>query len=169
MQADHDLYGIESFEFIILEETTSDKLRQVEQKYIDKLSPDEKYNIADNAKGGVGPITDAARKKMSKSRLGKKRTAEQRAKMGQNRRGANHKRFCGYYVTPTGRYASGKSACVDIDLCAETVISWCKHNPDKVISKISYDLSPYLKSLGPTVIGKTFRDLGFYFVAKGED
>ena len=95
---------------------------------------------------------------------GKTLSDEQKAKMSASIRGENHPKFNGYYHTPNGKFITGQEAESAFDglLSDKSIQNWC-NNPDKIISKASYAQSPYLKSLDESPVGKTFRDLGFYF------
>lgn len=97
LQSDHDLYGYENFEFIIVEEKIdSEKRYEREQHYIDyydSYDQNKGYNISHNARSGMKNrkhsketieamriahknISDETRAKMSKSQKGKKRSLE---------------------------------------------------------------------------------------------
>lgn len=48
-------------------------------------------------------------------------------------------------------------------LRSNTINTWCK-SPDKPIVRLGK--SSYLQSIGLSIIGKTYREIGFYFVSK---
>lgn len=71
----------------------------------------------------------------------------------------------GIYYTPWGDFISRNDAVTDI-VSDVSVRNWCKVYPDKTITNNSITKSDYLKSLKPTPLGKTFRDIGFYYEEK---
>lgn len=69
--------------------------------------------------------------------------------------------FKGWYHTPFGRLASTTEILNLTDLISESAIhKWCKKNPDKVITPVAVGKSKYLTKAD---IGKTFRQIGFWF------
>lgn len=135
-----------------------------------------------------GPASPETRAKMSKSRTGSRRTIETKTKMSEAQSGTNNpmygrrhsneiKRiisdrlagkytgeacssFKGYYVTPFGKFASVKELKFNnLPVSARTIYAWCKKS-DKHITKSMVGHSEYLSN---EMIGKTFRDIGFYF------
>lgn len=69
-------YGLENFEYMVIEECSKDCLINREQYYIDLLKPH--YNICLVAGSTVGRVfTEEHKKKISDSNRGKKRTPEQ--------------------------------------------------------------------------------------------
>lgn len=82
--------------------------------------------------------------------------------------GENNGRFAGYYHTPWGIFPStsqAQKACADIMLSA--AIQRICTNPDMEIQKTALSRSKYLSQKhDETVIGKTYRDLGFWFEPK---
>jgi len=134
------------------------------------------------------PHSEETKRKMSISRTGLKRTIETRAKMSEAQAGKNNpmfgkkhstaKRkeigdklrgkytgekssaFKGYYVTPFGKFPSVKEASEKINIISSSTIRrWCL-NEDKKITKSMIGISKYLTN---DMIGKTFKDIGFYF------
>lgn len=106
LQKDYNLHGLDSFRVSILEKhDTEKKLRDAEQKYIDKLiEKDENYNISElstspclpgkkNAMyGTVGywkgkKMSEQARINMSKSAVGRVLSEEQKENMSKSRKG----------------------------------------------------------------------------------
>ena len=78
--------------------------------------------------------------------------------------GENHHRFSGYYVTPTGKFASAYLAAAGTpETTRKNIARFCM-NPDVKISKGQYVKVAYLQNnYDLTIIGKTFRELGFWF------
>ena len=73
-------------------------------------------------------------------------------------------KFQGYYYTPWGVFPSSSQAeRANTYLLSNTINNWCK-SPDKTIIRLGKSL--YLQSIGLSVIGKTYREIGFYFVNK---
>lgn len=79
-------------------------------------------------------------------------------------RGINHPSFVGYYITPWGIFTCIKLATV-VGASKKSINNWCR-NVNTVVTCRSYSHSKYLKSLSENPVGKTFKDLGFYFVSK---
>lgn len=78
--------------------------------------------------------------------------------------GENSGRFQGYYYTPWGIFPSSSQAQKsNIYLSSNTINTWCKYS-DKIIMRLGK--STYLQSIGLSIIGKTYREIGFYFVSK---
>lgn len=76
----YNKYGVKPFDYIILEETTKDRLVEREQFYIDLYQP--KYNVAKVAGSRLGVKQSAAAiEKVRKVHLGRKNTDETKAKM----------------------------------------------------------------------------------------
>lgn len=67
----------------------------------------------------------------------------------------------GWYITPFGTFIGSSQQ--DI-LPANTLIRWCC-NCDKIICRLAFSHSDYLKGMGEYVIGKTFKEIGFNFVS----
>lgn len=81
-------YGIENFEFSILEECSLDILSEREQYWVDvydTFNPEKGYNLTKG--GGWHPRTDETRKKISDSHLGKKLTEEHRQHISESQMG----------------------------------------------------------------------------------
>lgn len=70
----------------------------------------------------------------------------------------------GTYETPWGFHATIKEALayVDAPLTAKTLRKMCRDS-QRVITERAYNGSPFLKTLGPWVIGKSYADVGFGF------
>ncbi len=103
--------------------------------------------------------------KMSESKQGKnhplygcKHSLETKAKMSESHKGENSYKFKGYYVTPFGKYVTRR----DFDKHKGITSNWCINN-QKLVNLLSFNRCPYLQSLGKNVIGKSFKQLGFYF------
>jgi hypothetical protein len=130
--------------------------------------------LSDNAKERIragqqrwrdaGGASDMYKEKISKSLKGRKKPEEFGRKLSQSIKGKNHWSFKGYYCTPFGKLTSSTEA-EDI-VPNQLVRRWCK-NPDKKITIQGFSQSVYLQSLGSEIIGKTYRDVGFYFEDAG--
>ena len=136
------------------------------------------------------PHSEETKLKMSESRKGSKRTLEQRKNMSKAQSGKNNpmygkkhsdekkkeisrklkqkytgersSAFKGYYITPFGKFSSIKEADEKIDIISRaTIRKWCL-NENKKITKNMVGISKYLND---NMIGKTFKDIGFYFEA----
>lgn len=134
------------------------------------------------------PHSEETKRKMSESRLGSKRTPDQRKNMSKAQSGKNNpmygkthseekkkeistklkekytgeksSAFKGYYVTPFGKFPSVREAAEKIDMISRaTIRKWCL-NENMKVTKNMIGISKYLND---TMIGKTFKDLGFYF------
>jgi group I intron endonuclease len=134
------------------------------------------------------PHSEETKKKMSESRTGLKRSSETRKKMSQAQSGKNNPMygkkhtnekkkeissklkgkytreksslFKGYYITPFGEFPTIKDACSSITIISRaTIREWCL-NSDKTVTKNMIGNSKYLQEAD---LGKTFKDLGFYF------
>jgi len=100
------------------------------------------------------------RLKMSKSRQGK--TPWNKGKKQQSTSGDKNPSFVGYYHTPWGKVVNCKN---NYNISVKCVKNWCKKS-EHIININNYSKSKYLKSIGPNVIGKTFKDIGFWFEGK---
>lgn len=95
-----------------------------------------------------------------KAHLGKTMSSDQKLQIS----GENSSRFIGYYHTPWGIFPSSSIAERHHDyLKAATIHRWCI-NSDKLIFRLGRSI--YLKQHGSSCIGKTYRDLGFFFEPK---
>lgn len=102
---------------------------------------------------GVGHSKES-RLKMSKSHMGKSLTIETRMKMSDSRKG-NTLQSKGVYYTPNGVGRSLRELAL-LNKCSTTTIQErCKRRPDDIIVS---------KKFPPEMIGKTFRELGWYYV-----
>jgi len=92
----------------------------------------------------------------------RKHTQNELKKMSESHLGEKNYKFIGYYVTPFGKYPSIKR---DIHpLCPDpgTIRRWCK-DVNRIISASAYRQNMYLNSLNENIIGKTFKNIGFWF------
>lgn len=129
------------------------KQKRIETMNQAKKTESYRRNLSESKKGSKNPM------------FGKKHSAEIVEQLKNNASGENSIYFIGYYTTPWGVYPSRNQALIANQSCgisSECLDRWCK-NSDKLINGISFAGSKYLKSLGASVIGKTYRDLGFYF------
>jgi hypothetical protein len=103
---------------------------------------------------------------------GKKHTEESRKKMSEaqkgKRVGEKHPKFKGYYVTPFGTFSSSIDEQIkENNISYVAIIRWCKTNNDTIITKMSYAKSRYLReNFDESIIGKTYKELGFSFICK---
>lgn len=107
-----------------------------------------------------GGITDEYKQKISCSLKGKKKPPGFGKLLSKSIKGKNHHRFKGFYHTPFGKLTASTE--VEDRLPNQLVRRWCK-NPDREISFHSYNQNEYLQSLGIDVVGKTYRDIGFWY------
>jgi group I intron endonuclease len=115
--------------------------------------------------------SDETKKKMSAAQsgeknpmYGKKHTQEKKKEIGDKLRGKyvgkNNSQFKGYYVTPFGEFETIQQASTCItNIGRSTIRGWCL-NPNKKVTKNMIGNSTYLKA---SDLGKTFKELGFYF------
>jgi len=99
--------------------------------------------------------------------FGTKRSEEDKNKISKGLAGKyvaeKNSRFKGYYVTPFGEFPTIKDACNNItEISRATIREWCL-NPTKQITKSMIGNSQYLQEAD---LGKTFKDLGFWFKNK---
>jgi group I intron endonuclease len=142
--------GNSSITFEVLEYCDFDQLHEREDFHIETKRPD--YN-SKRAGGGLRVITDESRAKSAARLKGKQM------------------RYDGDFITPWGIYQSSIRAASASEVAFSQFAVWraCKF-PDVVITKHSYGKSRYLSSLHDrSVIGKTWREIGFNFFAKAED
>lgn len=142
--------GNNAVSFAVLEYCDFDQLHEREDFHIETKKP--VYNTK-AAGGGVRVITDEARENSRNRIIGKQM------------------RYLGDFVTPWGVYSSSFRACSACEVRMSQFAVWkaCR-NPKTVITKLAYAKSLYLSSLHDrSVIGKTWAELGFGFVAKAED
>jgi group I intron endonuclease len=74
-------YGEDAFDFVIIEKLLENELKNIEQKYLDKIkgTPSIAYNLRYDAVGGE--MSEYSKKKIGDKNRGKKRTIEARLKM----------------------------------------------------------------------------------------
>lgn len=123
-----------------------------------------------------GPIKAAEIKsKMSKKQKGKKRdkdfirmlqnrkySDQHRAKISQSQLGEKNSNFKGYYHTPFDVFPSLEGQ----QLINPTTLRRICINNDLILSRKSYTRSKYLNQLNEDDIGKTYKELGFWFEPK---
>jgi group I intron endonuclease len=142
--------GNSAVSFEVLEYCDFDQLHEREDFHIETKRPD--YN-SKRAGGGLRIITDESRAKSAARLKGKQM------------------RYDGDFICPHGVYQSSIRAAQASEVTISQFAVWkaCKF-PETVITKLAYGKSLYLQSLHDrSVIGKTWADLGFNFVAKAED
>lgn len=104
--------------------------------------------------------TTEIKDKLKKSRLGKPLSED----VIKSITGENSGRFTGYYHTPWGTFPSTSQAEKNGPGMYSAAIQRICKNPDIEIKKIGN--SKYLKKLGKSCIGKTYRELGFWYEPK---
>ena len=131
-----------------------------------KHTEESKRKMSESHKGKISYIWSEKRKKdvsrkykgkeIFKTNLGKTFSKEHKRKISESNKGINHRLFIGYYHTPFGILESSK----DIykytrNINPSSIINWCK-NSNKLIKKRS-------KYITNNMIGKTYKELGFWF------
>lgn len=69
----------------------------------------------------------------------------------------------GFYITPYGTFYSSLDAAKHLGCTAQRVITACKTNNNKVFSSNSFSQSGGVFTLFKHSIGKTYKEIGFYF------
>lgn len=166
LQSSFNKHGKDAFSFEILEHTSPDEVRNIEQRYID--TGEFYYNISRTAVGGFDLYNHPRREEIiaqrSKTSTGRKRSVESRKRMSDSASGESNHRFNGYFNTPWGIFPSANQAANASDglISYVTILDICK-NSERIISSQSFTKSKYLRTLDRSIIGKTFRDIGFWF------
>ena len=119
-----------------------------------------KIKISNSMKGNV--VSNETKRKISQSNLGKKLTKSQCENISKSKIGINNPKFIGYWICNFIKYDSLSSASKIINMESTTIRNYCK-NPDKIITKSYISHSKYFQSLKESPLGKTFREIGFYF------
>ena len=85
-------------------------------------------------------------------------------KNGLKRSGVFSAKFKGYFVILDIQYETSDMASKSLgNISAPCIRKWCQYSAN-LITKSTYSKSTYLKELyGLDVIGKSFKDIGFYF------
>jgi hypothetical protein len=108
-------------------------------------------------------IPPEQRAKISRSLKGRKKPVGFGEHISKTCRGKNHNAFRGYYITPFGKFESSTEAKrIAGKVPNQLIRKWCKNNK-KTITVYCFSQSDYLKSIGNSVIGKTFKEIGFDF------
>jgi hypothetical protein len=108
----------------------------------------------------AGGINDEYKNKISQSLLGVPKSKEHNANMTLAKKGVRSHHFSGYYHTPFGKLSASTE--IEDVIPNQLVRRWCK-NPDKIIHISSFSQNTFLQSLGTSIVGKTFRDIGFWY------
>jgi hypothetical protein len=129
-----------------------------------EFSKETRAKISNALKGRF--VSNETRAKLSKAYTGLKRSKETiaRVKEAGTYKGKNNPMFRGYFKTPSGIFDS------EIDIKELKIRKhWCIH-PDKLIGRISYHRSEYLKAnfTWDFICDKTFGEIGFGFIPKEE-
>lgn len=80
-----------------------------------------------------------------------------------SRIGTNQPRWLGWYVTPWGKFYSPETASIQ-NVSPSTIRKYCKTRNDHLITERNYSHSKFLQSIGKKCIGKTPKQLGFFFI-----
>jgi hypothetical protein len=115
---------------------------------------------ADNWRANGGMEDTSYRSRISSTMTGKKKTPEHSANIKKATTGTRSHHFSGYYHTPFGKLTASTE--IEDIIPNQLVRRWCK-NPDKLIHKSSFSQNTFLQSLGASIVGKTFRDIGFWY------
>lgn len=150
--------------------------QMVSDTHKDKVVSEETRQKLSKINTGKGDcLTDKGRQAIIEA--GKKRTGannpmwqkeitdEHRQNLIASRTGKKHFAVNGYYITPWGKFLTAGEAAEasEYDLNLTSLRRWCKDNCDKPIRRQSYLQCRYLNDLGEEVVGKTFREIGFYY------
>ncbi|MCK3776221.1 GIY-YIG nuclease family protein [Ensifer sesbaniae] len=148
--------GNTAFSFKVLVYCTPNERKDIEQMYLD--SGKYELNIATNAEGGSGPMSEEGRERLANSKRGKPRSAEIKRKISDTK-------SVGKYITPIGQFSSRRQAERAFNgLMAGITITQICTAPDTIISAFAYGKSRYLKTHHDrSVIGSSWRSLGFGF------
>ena len=171
-------YGIDKFSIDpICSVPNVDNLNELEIQFIKEYdSFHNGYNMT--LGGNEEKMSQTIRDKISKSKTGTKRSKHSCLKqsktitgvkrpdlMGNNikRSGCLNYQFKGYYHTPFGKLTSANDI-INLThlLSCGSIKRWCK-NSDKIIYSRSITGSQYLQSLDESPLGKTFKEIGFWF------
>jgi hypothetical protein len=89
---------------------------------------------------------------------GKNNSAESKRKCSESQQGSKSHAFRGFYHTPHGIFESRRLAATTA-ISGKCIQNWCT-SPDRKISRRALTYSAWLK---PDHLGKTYRELGFWF------
>lgn len=91
LQRAWNTYGHNAFDFVILEETSKEEVRQKEAEWFEKYPWEQLYNLSHKTTGGRGELSEEARLRIAKATSertkGKPLSEEHRAKIGAAHRG----------------------------------------------------------------------------------
>ncbi|RVO54931.1 NUMOD3 domain-containing DNA-binding protein [Sinorhizobium meliloti] len=184
--------GNSAFEFVTIEHCSRDDLVKREQFWIEAIKPDfnrgpshighkivsaeTKAHMSETRRGEGNAFygkshTPETKALLSAINRGKSLSEEHKRKIAASaRRGEENHSFGGYYRVPWGQFTTSKEAaeaCNNL-ISPSGLVRICK-SPDRVISRPGYVKCPYLMTLGESVIGKTFREIGFSFIPKSNE
>lgn len=114
--------------------------------------------------------SDETKKLLSTQKSGKKhpffgKRRKEHSLLMKEKAGEKYPRFRGHFVTPMGKFDSFKIASEKTGMPACSIYNYCIYNNEKTVSKLSYEKSKFLKTLGSKhdIVGKTYKQLGFDF------
>lgn len=151
LQKSFDEFGEAAFSSRVLDvvKGREDRLDR-EQEYLD--TGDYKLNKLRNSRG----------------RTGMEATEETKTKMAASKTGELHPKFKGYYTVPWGTFTSPYAASLvspDKLISHSAITIYCEKS-DTVINRNMLGSSRYLKAnFGEEILGMTFGEIGFGFVA----
>lgn len=142
--------GNSAFSFSVIEYCAPEQLDYAEERVIDTVAP--------TLNGHTHSTGHRLHDEDTRKRLSERQTGEK------------HHTFEGYYLVPWGRFsATHLAAKASNGLVSNVTIGKIMKNLDKPISRLSFTNNRYLmQHHDESVIGKTWRSIGFSFEAKAE-
>ena len=143
--------------------TTYKHLKELARSTISKTNSGRKRTDAFKQKRREYMLTDLNPLRGHTYWNGRKHTKEELQKMSDATKGVNHYKFRGYYHTPLGKFASfGKEEKILFKTNPCTLRLWCS-DENRIISKTAFIQNGFLQSFGESIIGQTFKEIGFWF------
>jgi hypothetical protein len=138
-------------------EGTKAKLREASMGNSISSVARKKISVAHKGK----TVSQETRDKISKANTGRVRSEVSKESTSKSLLGEKNYRFKGYYHTPLGRFSSTTDKNLPVRE-AEYLTKYCKSNHITVTPQ-SYRRNPFLASLDKSIIGKTYKEAGFWF------